>query len=200
MERIPRRAYNAVIYDDVEEFLRHPKVYSRYEFISHVINYGTPEMLRIIRESGSLPYVPLLSIQAAGKGDVLKMREFILAGYRPGTEELIEAAKQGNTTMVKYLLHFVREGLSEALSTAVYWGHLSTVKTLLDAGASIGERDLTNAYRGTYPDIVEYLISMGADPSKVSIQDRMRYPENPNIRRIRSYIGGVIGRLVSNYY
>lgn len=49
MERIPRSAYTAVIYDDVEEF-----AILRYEFISHVIGYGTPEMLRIIRESALL--------------------------------------------------------------------------------------------------------------------------------------------------
>lgn len=200
MDRIPRSAYSAVIDDDLEEFLRYPEAFSRYEFVSHVINYGTPEMLRIIRSSGFMPEHYLLPIDAAKKGDVWKMKELILAGYEPNAEELKEAAKQGNAAMVKYLLHFTREGLQDALSVAVDWGRLDTVRVLLGAGANIAEKDLIAAYRGTYPDLIEYLISMGADPKTVPPKDKAKYSGDPSSLYIYHNMGGVAGKLVSRYW
>lgn len=87
---------------------------------------------------------------------------------QPENSKLNTAAMHGLTVLIPYLLSHDesptkagRANLDEALYSAVTYGHIDTMKSLLEHKADVhtgGDFVLANAAYGDYPDIITYLL------------------------------------------
>ncbi|KAL2782717.1 ankyrin repeat-containing domain protein [Aspergillus keveii] len=124
------------------------------------------------------------------KGQLKTLQEFVRAGGNvtnsPETTPLFAAATHGQDIIIHALIELGADldmispkwRFDSALFKAAAGGHLSTVRLLLDAGATVDahrsgcETSLMGAARGGHDDIILLLLDRGADPAAVNFNDR----------------------------